>query len=238
MLSPIRSSAFISHEEAGEIATPAVSKSLGSPATSRLCGAGIAATMASVPGTTGASTSTHSGPQLKGAEDAGGQTLSRVRARPHQSQPQPQQPSQSQPQQSQPQIQPLPPFPPSAPPASRPNTFYPPLHHGEPIGAAQRASKIGSTPTFSTATVAAGPGAETATGTGTGSGKGVKRTQVFKRTRTGCTTCRRRKLKCDEGKPACARCVKSKAPCEYLDCEHSTTFLPWSQGMCVSLLMT
>ncbi|KIV83627.1 hypothetical protein, variant 4 [Exophiala sideris] len=35
----------------------------------------------------------------------------------------------------------------------------------------------------------------------------------IKRTRTGCKTCRERKLKCDEAAPECGNCVKSKKIC-------------------------
>ncbi|KAF6827495.1 hypothetical protein CPLU01_09069 [Colletotrichum plurivorum] len=35
------------------------------------------------------------------------------------------------------------------------------------------------------------------------------------RTSTGCLTCRRRRIKCDEGKPKCAQCCKSDRECEY-----------------------
>ncbi|KAL2189548.1 fungal transcriptional regulatory-like protein [Thermothelomyces heterothallicus CBS 203.75] len=35
-----------------------------------------------------------------------------------------------------------------------------------------------------------------------------------KRTKTGCLTCRRRRIKCDEGKPTCNNCIKSKRNCE------------------------
>ncbi|KAI0115025.1 hypothetical protein F4814DRAFT_417975 [Daldinia grandis] len=33
--------------------------------------------------------------------------------------------------------------------------------------------------------------------------------------RSGCATCKSRKIKCDEGRPACARCQKSRLPCKY-----------------------
>jgi hypothetical protein len=39
---------------------------------------------------------------------------------------------------------------------------------------------------------------------------------VRKRTKTGCQTCRSRRIKCDEGKPECNNCVKSKRQCEGL----------------------
>ena len=43
----------------------------------------------------------------------------------------------------------------------------------------------------------------------------TKRASGFTRARTGCKTCRRRKLKCDESKPGCKQCQKSKLDCEY-----------------------
>ncbi|KAL1883806.1 hypothetical protein VTK73DRAFT_8342 [Phialemonium thermophilum] len=41
-----------------------------------------------------------------------------------------------------------------------------------------------------------------------------KKLNVRKRTKTGCLTCRRRRIKCDEGKPTCNNCIKSKRQCE------------------------
>ncbi|KAK5998480.1 putative transcriptional regulatory protein C15D4.02 [Cladobotryum mycophilum] len=35
-----------------------------------------------------------------------------------------------------------------------------------------------------------------------------------KRTKTGCLTCRKRRIKCDEGKPTCKNCIKSKRNCD------------------------
>nr|POE87734.1 putative transcriptional regulatory protein c15d4.02 [Quercus suber]POF00889.1 putative transcriptional regulatory protein c15d4.02 [Quercus suber] len=35
-----------------------------------------------------------------------------------------------------------------------------------------------------------------------------------KRTKTGCLTCRKRRIKCDESKPSCRNCIKSKRQCE------------------------
>ena len=35
------------------------------------------------------------------------------------------------------------------------------------------------------------------------------------RTRTGCFTCRKRRLKCDEGRPTCQHCTRSKLSCTY-----------------------
>jgi Fungal Zn(2)-Cys(6) binuclear cluster domain len=36
---------------------------------------------------------------------------------------------------------------------------------------------------------------------------------VKKRTKTGCLTCRTRRIKCDEGKPECNNCLRSKRQC-------------------------
>lgn len=39
---------------------------------------------------------------------------------------------------------------------------------------------------------------------------GNRRKQKFTRTRTGCLTCRARRIKCDEGLPVCKRCIIAK----------------------------
>ncbi|KAI3402129.1 hypothetical protein diail_58 [Diaporthe ilicicola] len=41
-----------------------------------------------------------------------------------------------------------------------------------------------------------------------------KKANIRKRTKTGCLTCRKRRIKCDEGKPICHNCIKSKRQCE------------------------
>ncbi|KAI0387578.1 hypothetical protein F5Y04DRAFT_7692 [Hypomontagnella monticulosa] len=41
-----------------------------------------------------------------------------------------------------------------------------------------------------------------------------KKPVVRKRTKTGCLTCRKRRIKCDEGRPTCNNCLKSKRQCE------------------------
>ncbi|KAJ4149469.1 hypothetical protein NW754_000909 [Fusarium falciforme] len=41
-----------------------------------------------------------------------------------------------------------------------------------------------------------------------------KRNNIRKRTKTGCLTCRKRRIKCDEGRPTCNNCIKSKRQCE------------------------
>ena len=38
----------------------------------------------------------------------------------------------------------------------------------------------------------------------------------YHKVRTGCTSCKRRKVKCDEAKPTCERCVKAGLSCEYV----------------------
>uniref|UniRef100_A0A8H7K978 Zn(2)-C6 fungal-type domain-containing protein n=1 Tax=Bionectria ochroleuca TaxID=29856 RepID=A0A8H7K978_BIOOC len=37
------------------------------------------------------------------------------------------------------------------------------------------------------------------------------------KTKTGCSTCRRRKVRCDEGRPTCANCTRLKISCGFLD---------------------
>ncbi|KAN0114645.1 hypothetical protein V8E51_004189 [Hyaloscypha variabilis] len=40
------------------------------------------------------------------------------------------------------------------------------------------------------------------------------------KSKTGCITCRIRRLKCDETKPACTRCATTQRACNYLDSSH------------------
>ncbi|KAH7268968.1 uncharacterized protein BKA55DRAFT_587823 [Fusarium redolens] len=50
-------------------------------------------------------------------------------------------------------------------------------------------------------------------------GKGLRRT-------TGCLTCRRRRVKCDEVKPRCGGCTRKKARCEYAKIQAGTKTSP------------
>lgn len=56
-----------------------------------------------------------------------------------------------------------------------------------------------------------GGGDASPTGNGTGS---TSATKMRKRTKTGCLTCRKRRIKCGEERPTCANCIKSKRQCE------------------------
>ncbi|KAI5820693.1 putative C6 finger domain protein [Pyronema omphalodes] len=52
-------------------------------------------------------------------------------------------------------------------------------------------------------------------GSNGGSGEGAKGSKVSrKRTKTGCLTCRKRRIKCGEERPTCNNCIKSKRVCE------------------------
>ncbi|KAG9228599.1 hypothetical protein BJ875DRAFT_233239 [Amylocarpus encephaloides] len=42
------------------------------------------------------------------------------------------------------------------------------------------------------------------------------------KTRTGCRTCKARKIKCDEQRPECSNCIKHSVPCDYLASTTST----------------
>ncbi|KAF2113304.1 hypothetical protein BDV96DRAFT_120957 [Lophiotrema nucula] len=59
--------------------------------------------------------------------------------------------------------------------------------------------------------LSSGPGDVTPTGNGAGSSTNPK---MRKRTKTGCLTCRKRRIKCGEERPTCANCIKSKRQCE------------------------
>ncbi|KAJ8105358.1 hypothetical protein OPT61_g10228 [Boeremia exigua] len=56
-----------------------------------------------------------------------------------------------------------------------------------------------------------GAGDVSPTGNGSGSTAASK---MRKRTKTGCLTCRKRRIKCGEERPTCANCIKSKRQCE------------------------
>lgn len=56
------------------------------------------------------------------------------------------------------------------------------------------------------------PSMSSATGSGTATGAAAKIAKA--RSKTGCTTCRRRKKKCDETKPVCLNCEKNAVVCE------------------------
>jgi hypothetical protein len=45
-------------------------------------------------------------------------------------------------------------------------------------------------------------------------GAGLGPAKMRKRTKTGCLTCRKRRIKCGEERPTCANCIKSKRQCE------------------------
>ncbi|KAF2019271.1 hypothetical protein BU24DRAFT_341519 [Aaosphaeria arxii CBS 175.79] len=47
-----------------------------------------------------------------------------------------------------------------------------------------------------------------------GSGNPATNPKMRKRTKTGCLTCRKRRIKCGEERPTCANCIKSKRQCE------------------------
>ncbi|KAF2714284.1 hypothetical protein K504DRAFT_369229 [Pleomassaria siparia CBS 279.74] len=54
-----------------------------------------------------------------------------------------------------------------------------------------------------------GPGDVSPTGSGTATNPKMR-----KRTKTGCLTCRKRRIKCGEERPTCGNCIKSKRQCE------------------------
>ncbi|KAF7911214.1 uncharacterized protein EAF01_002722 [Botrytis porri] len=44
-----------------------------------------------------------------------------------------------------------------------------------------------------------------------------------RKTRTGCNNCKRRKIKCGEGKPSCLNCIKHSVQCDYSKAEAATS---------------
>ncbi|TVY73294.1 Sterol uptake control protein [Lachnellula suecica] len=51
-----------------------------------------------------------------------------------------------------------------------------------------------------------------------------------RKVRTGCRTCKRRKIKCDEGRPSCWNCIKHSVTCDFLPSSSSSGGTPKSQG--------
>lgn len=60
--------------------------------------------------------------------------------------------------------------------------------------------------------MASNPGA--GSGAGDVSPTAASNAKARKRTKTGCLTCRKRRIKCGEERPTCANCIKSKRQCE------------------------
>ncbi|CAH0047427.1 unnamed protein product [Clonostachys solani] len=44
---------------------------------------------------------------------------------------------------------------------------------------------------------------------------GYRKRKVFPRTKSGCSTCKSKKVKCDEKRPVCVRCVRNGRQCYY-----------------------
>ncbi|KAI3321697.1 hypothetical protein HD806DRAFT_501757 [Xylariaceae sp. AK1471] len=58
----------------------------------------------------------------------------------------------------------------------------------------------------------------------------VKRRAAHAKARTGCLTCKKRRVKCDEAKPSCARCIKSGHRCAGYEDANSTVRKGSSNG--------
>ncbi|KAH7416684.1 hypothetical protein BKA64DRAFT_272898 [Cadophora sp. MPI-SDFR-AT-0126] len=52
--------------------------------------------------------------------------------------------------------------------------------------------------------------------------KEKKRRRGLPKSRTGCRTCKQRRIKCDEGRPACERCLKANYDCDGYDFKKSS----------------
>ncbi|CRK28136.1 hypothetical protein BN1708_004572 [Verticillium longisporum] len=68
--------------------------------------------------------------------------------------------------------------------------------------------------------------------TGRGAGTPASGTVVSRRShpksRTGCRTCKKRKIKCDEHKPSCGNCIKHAVACDFLQTHATSTSAPRS----------
>ncbi|TDZ71780.1 putative transcriptional regulatory protein [Colletotrichum trifolii] len=100
-------------------------------------------------------------------------------------------------------------------------------------GSGGSSSAPDSTPTATATT----PGASVPTAGSTSVGNASTNTPVVSRrshpkSRTGCRTCKNRKIKCDEHKPSCRNCIKHAVPCDFLQSQRqsSASSIPRSPG--------
>ncbi|KAL2874107.1 hypothetical protein SGCOL_010695 [Colletotrichum sp. CLE4] len=108
------------------------------------------------------------------------------------------------------------------------------------ISAASSSAGGGSSTTSTTASASAsgaGAGRGSTPGTTTGAvtantGATVVSRRSHPKSRTGCRTCKNRKIKCDEHKPSCRNCIKHAVPCDFLQSQRhsSASSLPRSPG--------
>ncbi|UQC77622.1 uncharacterized protein CLUP02_03091 [Colletotrichum lupini] len=112
-----------------------------------------------------------------------------------------------------------------------------------PLGSILAASSsVGGSSTTSTTVSASGagarrrstPGGTTTTTPGAATantGATVVSRRSHPKSRTGCRTCKNRKIKCDEHKPSCRNCIKHAVPCDFLQSQrHSSSSVPRSPG--------
>jgi hypothetical protein len=78
-------------------------------------------------------------------------------------------------------------------------------------------SNLRSTPPITTSTLASRPAPAVRTSTIGGSIAGTTRRTKFRRSRTGCMVCRKRKVRCDQDGVPCKQCRIGKRDCHYED---------------------
>ncbi|KAM0284405.1 hypothetical protein ACHAQH_001981 [Verticillium albo-atrum] len=74
----------------------------------------------------------------------------------------------------------------------------------------------------------AGSGSGGAASTGTPASATVVSRRSHPKSRTGCRTCKKRKIKCDEHKPSCRNCIKHAVACDFLQTHAASTSAPRS----------
>ncbi|TQN72791.1 Sterol uptake control protein 2 [Colletotrichum shisoi] len=93
--------------------------------------------------------------------------------------------------------------------------------------AASTSTIIAATTTAPAATPAGGAGTPRAAIANTGAAVVSRRSHP--KSRTGCRTCKTRKIKYDEHKPSCRNCIKHAVPCDFLQSQrHSSSSIPRS----------
>ncbi|KAK7203846.1 hypothetical protein BZA70DRAFT_282221 [Myxozyma melibiosi] len=86
--------------------------------------------------------------------------------------------------------------------------------------ATQESSTAQSTSSASSSTSYTSPSTSSASSASSASAsasKAVVRRKSHRKSKTGCVTCRQRRVKCDEQLPVCANCIRHKVRCDYAD---------------------
>ncbi|KAK2008100.1 hypothetical protein LZ32DRAFT_609734 [Colletotrichum eremochloae] len=96
------------------------------------------------------------------------------------------------------------------------------------------APSVASSSTITAPAVTAGGGVGTPGAAIAAAGAAVVSRRSHPKSRTGCRTCKNRKIKCDEHKPSCRNCIKHAVPCDFLQSQRHSSSIPRSPDSIIS----